>query len=537
MVVWYISDSKQESEQSSPFRRWTTGSGAGSSYRHHDHRGIYTKQMSEGSAPSANNNGSCGGVARWSLGLEQLLADPAGTAAFAHFLSKEFAAENIRFWWSCEQYRCCEEDEKRNALAQEIWQRHLAEGASEPVNVDAAARRAAALKLHMTPPPQDLFAQCRFDKSHKRHANMSRKDKILSLALADKENDGPHSVNQTLQKEKTPLQDITTRSHSRSSSSSSSSSSNSSSSTTSSSSTSSSNSPQPNVNTSETQEIQKTERKKEKQSTIGMNRRVLYRRHRSSSSNFSNTVDFSPDDNDPDYCPLTVTHRTVDESSDIDSEQSENIANSEFEILVETSPTKKRRKGVINSKKLAIKTLRNSGKQYTSLSKNNKVMSKRALKSPCGSNCRLKCSENINQEEREQTFQSYWEMGSLTRQRDFIASNMTVIKPKYQYKKEGNNRKAKHAFYFTVKGKKIRICKTFFRNTLDINDRPIRTVIEKMTNSGIVEEEKRGKHGRQKRVTDDIIQGIKSHIESIPRIESHYLRQQTSREYIDGGKI
>lgn len=53
--------------------------------------------MSEGTPPLApTNNGSCGGVARWSLGLEQLLADPAGAAAFAHFLAKEFAAENIR---------------------------------------------------------------------------------------------------------------------------------------------------------------------------------------------------------------------------------------------------------------------------------------------------------------------------------------------------------------------------------------------------------------------------------------------------------
>ncbi|CAH0731333.1 unnamed protein product, partial [Brenthis ino] len=159
MVVWYVSDYEPESEQSSPFRRWTTGSGAGSSYRHHDHRGIYSKQMSEGSVPVQGSNGSCGGVARWSLGLEQLLADPAGAAAFAHFLSKEFAAENIRFWWSCEQYRCCDEDEKRGPLAMDIYQRHLAEGASEPVNVDAAARRAAALRLHQVPPPQDLFTQ------------------------------------------------------------------------------------------------------------------------------------------------------------------------------------------------------------------------------------------------------------------------------------------------------------------------------------------------------------------------------------------
>lgn len=52
--------------------------------------------MSEGSAPVATTNGGGSNVSRWSLGLEHLLADPAGFEAFAHFLAKEFAAENIR---------------------------------------------------------------------------------------------------------------------------------------------------------------------------------------------------------------------------------------------------------------------------------------------------------------------------------------------------------------------------------------------------------------------------------------------------------
>ncbi|VVC88208.1 unnamed protein product, partial [Leptidea sinapis] len=120
----------KQSDQGSPFRRWTTGSGSSSSYRHHDHRSIYSKQMSEGS--NASNGVSNGGVARWSLGLEHLLADTAGAAAFAHFLDKEFAAENIRFWWSCEQYRTCEgpgADNTRTQLADQVWRRHLADGA------------------------------------------------------------------------------------------------------------------------------------------------------------------------------------------------------------------------------------------------------------------------------------------------------------------------------------------------------------------------------------------------------------------------
>lgn len=46
-------------------------------------------------------------------------------------------------------------------MASEIWQRHLAEKAAEPVNVDAAARRATALRLYHEPAPQDLFQQVR----------------------------------------------------------------------------------------------------------------------------------------------------------------------------------------------------------------------------------------------------------------------------------------------------------------------------------------------------------------------------------------
>lgn len=57
--------------------------------------------MSEGTNVTAASSaqptgGSPGHMTRWSMGLEQLLADPNGAAAFAQFLAKEFAHENIR---------------------------------------------------------------------------------------------------------------------------------------------------------------------------------------------------------------------------------------------------------------------------------------------------------------------------------------------------------------------------------------------------------------------------------------------------------
>lgn len=46
----------------------------------------------------------------------------------------------------------------------------------------------------------------------------------------------------------------------------------------------------------------------------------------------------------------------------------------------------------------------------------------------------------------------------------------------------------------------------------------------------------RGKHQNHYTVSQEIKNSVRAHIDSIPRIESHYLRDQTSREYIDGGR-
>lgn len=77
-----------------------------------------------------------------------------------------------------------------------------------------------------------------------------------------------------------------------------------------------------------------------------------------------------------------------------------------------------------------------------------------------------------------------------------------------------------------------------FMSTLAINTRVIRTVIEKQEKSscGIIEAEMRGKHNKHKGVPAVIKEGVRSHINSIPKVESHYCRAQTKREYIEGTK-
>ncbi|XP_075986434.1 uncharacterized protein LOC142983446 [Anticarsia gemmatalis] len=195
--------------------------------------------------------------------------------------------------------------------------------------------------------------------------------------------------------------------------------------------------------------------------------------------------------------------------------------------------SRKRKRGV--NKAALAKKLRNRGLEYKCL-RSNTLKPARKMGPTCNDRCRLKCSEKLTEHQRKVIFDRYWNLGSVSLQREFIAKHMTEVKPKYQYKKIDSNRKPKHAFYLTIDNIKQKVCKIYFKRTLGINDRPIRTVIEKLNSSGIIEPDLRGKHEKHNQVREDLLSGVRRHIDSIPRIESHYLRKQTTREYIDGGK-
>lgn len=191
------------------------------------------------------------------------------------------------------------------------------------------------------------------------------------------------------------------------------------------------------------------------------------------------------------------------------------------------------------------KKKRNTGLEYISVSSTKKKIPARKMGSPCNS-CKLKCDTKFSDSERAIIFSDYWALGDLQRQRDYILQNMEMVNPKYNYIRVGddgtlqNRRANNHAFYFMKERIKIRVCKVFFKNTLGINDRPIRTVISKLqksTSGTVLEGEKRGKHGNSARRLDESMKiEARNHIMSIPRVESHYCRQNTQREFIYSGK-
>lgn len=151
---------------------------------------------------------------------------------------------------------------------------------------------------------------------------------------------------------------------------------------------------------------------------------------------------------------------------------------------------------------------------------------------PCDQKCRIKCTEKINEDDRKTIFSQYWALGDINRQRDFINHHSESVQPKYQYKKLNSTRANNLKFFFIIKknSRRIQVSKKIFKATLNINDTHIATARRKVNESGSTERDKRGKH-TENRITvseeDKIV--IRNHINSYPRIESHYLRNQTTR--------
>ncbi|CAD5113340.1 DgyrCDS2517 [Dimorphilus gyrociliatus] len=84
---------------------------------------------------------SIGRIAGWAVSFDRLLEDVEGLNTFTKFLEKEYSDENIIFWKRCQEYNQLSDPNQRKLLAEEIFDNHLASGASLMVNIDCVAKK------------------------------------------------------------------------------------------------------------------------------------------------------------------------------------------------------------------------------------------------------------------------------------------------------------------------------------------------------------------------------------------------------------
>lgn len=200
-------------------------------------------------------------------------------------------------------------------------------------------------------------------------------------------------------------------------------------------------------------------------------------------------------------------------------------------------PGKIRTTNLSEWKDVKRKELKNLGREYTN--RKGEIKEEKKMKPPCSSKCIKKCSENIEETEREYIFKCYWELGSHERQWDFISKFVSSHEPK-RIKAKGPNRSRimKYTLPTSNDSKSVAVCRTMFLNTLSISEKPVRTLFDKQSsvNENVHKvTDLRGRHrNRPKKLSDNILNSVKDHVNALAPVESHYCRKSSSKKYLDG---
>lgn len=150
----------------------------------------------------------------------------------------------------------------------------------------------------------------------------------------------------------------------------------------------------------------------------------------------------------------------------------------------------------------------------------------------CAVTCRSRCKQKVSPEQRLAVFQQF-QSCDVTGQREYILRHISGKVPE---RRTGQNarrqRKQQFTYSFTIEDEVVNVCQTYFTATLGISTTVIRTALQKKNDVGMLESERRGKHGKQKRIDDSIRNQIRDHINLFPRVEAHYVRKDSKRQYL-----
>ncbi len=191
--------------------------------------------------------------------------------------------------------------------------------------------------------------------------------------------------------------------------------------------------------------------------------------------------------------------------------------------------SRKRKKNVKSWKKNVRKLKYQRGLQH--INSTGKLVNAKKLKPSCEENCLFKCNSKISIDERNQLFVSYYNSNNSSKRAFIIRTSEKSIKTA----NTSADSKRKYTFkFFTYLGnEKVRVCHTFYLNTLVISKSVVYNAHKnKNIISGTVAASKSGKHVK-KSISNDDKNFVRKHINSFPRIESHYRRSETSKEYLE----
>lgn len=189
----------------------------------------------------------------------------------------------------------------------------------------------------------------------------------------------------------------------------------------------------------------------------------------------------------------------------------------------------------VDKRKLA-KSLRNKGKQYI-----NPVTKKQVAARKIGPRCDQETCKKFGRNcfkfteaDRILLFEDFYKLGSLQLQREFISRYVQQTIPKQRTTQKEKSRREKTNYYkLPLNRVPEKVCQRMFLSTLGVSEKMVRTVLKKVKETGVIEKDHRGGRRVPDINRDSILRNsVEQHILRFPKVESHYCRQSSSRQYL-----
>ena len=218
-----------------------------------------------------------------------------------------------------------------------------------------------------------------------------------------------------------------------------------------------------------------------------------------------------------------------DSDSGVDDPQADDVGSSESENDLNTSRGRKKLRNVDAYAINVAKKARNLGEAYVSY-KTKKHMSARAVGNPCRDGCFAKVTQRVIQT----IFSEFWALGSFDSQNAYI-QKMVEVKPVKRRRTKEESRRSNTRVYFAMhNNNKTKVCKQGFMSILGISPRRLTTALDKVTSTGTLILDQRGRHTPANKVLGNKALRVREHINLLPALSSHYSRVNVpNRKYLE----
>ena len=178
-----------------------------------------------------------------------------------------------------------------------------------------------------------------------------------------------------------------------------------------------------------------------------------------------------------------------------------------------------------------------SGQEY--IKQSGEIVSARSMGFGCKEACRYKCHSKISEADRKLVYENFVKKAKMEGSKsvwEFIVRHVKES-PRAVITNEDSERTCAVKYHFRHEGKEVRVCKDMFVKTFNISNTVIDTAFAKLGNRGAISPSKQGKHNKcGNAIPLSLKESVRHQIALFPKVDPHYVRSNSSREYLQDGK-